>query len=193
MEGGLLMSIKKISVYLIMMLVLTILPIRIIATDGVPSFKITGIGKTPGWIAITVPPKTTDKEIVLLINEFKRLNEKNQLDKYFKPTTPGAPCSEFTFMDILIFKDANKATTKMLNKYINCSSSQKDMSWSEKYAESILGEYIQHNVYGEMVGCLGSNDYNKLNNFKPIFNIKNQNKKQDCMNKLRIRRQQGGR
>ena len=135
------------------------------ADKNIPQFKITGTYEKI-CVSILVPENTSKEQLINLINEFKNAREGNYLDKYFPPTTPNGKMGKYAVVGIIIFSDPNMATSTLLKKYMEASSSNpSDVKFSQQYADKVLGHYyyasaLDRKNLGDytVFGCLGLRD-----------------------------------
>jgi hypothetical protein len=136
-----------------------------------PSFKIVGKIKPGIGIAILVSSETTDDELKLLINEFRKARTENTLSRMIPPTTPGGPKGDYFSVWIYVFTEASWASTERLKKFVNASAySKSDLKYSREYAHHIRAEYYflqgesEYGILGyeDETGSYRSKNYMKL-------------------------------
>ena len=76
-----------------------------ISTALVPSFKVTATIPEMNVISLMVPPKTTESQVIALLNHLHQARMKGTLSESLPPTTPGHELGEFAIADIYIFSD----------------------------------------------------------------------------------------
>lgn len=135
------------------------------ADKNIPQFKITGTYEKI-CVSILVPENTSKEQLINLIYEFKNASEGNYLYKYFPPTTPTHKMGNYAIVEVFIFSDPNMATSTLLKKYMEASSSNpSDVKFSQQYADKVLGHYyyasaLDRKNLGDytVFGCLGLRD-----------------------------------
>lgn len=127
------------------------------ANVELPKFKTAGTYQT--FINIVVPAGTTNEQLTLLINEFKRAREGNYLDKYIPSTTPNGKKGKYAIVGINVFSDPQMATSDKLKKYMEASSNiPSEVQSSQQYAEKVLAHYYYSILTDQEFGCLGLRD-----------------------------------
>lgn len=76
-----------------------------INTALVPSFKVTATIPEMNVISLVVPPKTTESQVIALLNHLRQARMKGELSESLPSTTPGHELGEFAIADIYIFSD----------------------------------------------------------------------------------------
>jgi len=144
--------------------------IKIIFAQQLPTFKV--IGKVKPAIAILVPTNTTEDQLKLLINEFRKARAENTLARTIPPTTPGGSKGDYFSVWIYVFTEKSWASTDKLKKFINANMfSKADIKYSREYAQHIRAEY--YFLQGESeYGTIGYQDEDgsyRSKNYKKLF------------------------
>ena len=80
----------------------------------VPAIKVTAIIPDLNALSITVPPQTTDSQIVALLNSLHKARRDGTLSSMIPPTSPGNDLDEFAIADIYIFSDPKYAVREAI-------------------------------------------------------------------------------
>ncbi|MFB3137041.1 MAG: hypothetical protein ACE1ZJ_03915 [Nitrospirales bacterium] len=80
----------------------------------VPAIKVTAIIPDLNALSITVPPQTTDSQIVALLNSLHKARLDGTLSSMIPPTSPGNDLDEFAIADIYIFSDPKYAVREAI-------------------------------------------------------------------------------
>lgn len=88
-------------------------PIAVTSTelsdDLVPTFEVSATVPDMNAINLLVPPKTTDSQILALLNHLRQARLKGTLSRILPPTTPGHELGNFAIADIYIFSEKDFA------------------------------------------------------------------------------------
>lgn len=74
-------------------------------TALVPSFKVTATIPEMNVISLVVPPKSTESQVIALLNHLRQARMEGELSQSLPPTTPRHELGEFAIADIYIFSD----------------------------------------------------------------------------------------
>jgi hypothetical protein len=140
------------------------------AAQQLPTYKV--IGKDFTSFAILVSPTTTDDQLTLLINQFRKARTENTFSTMIPPTTPGGAKGDYFGVWVFVFTESEWASTDRLKKFISASiTSKSDMKYSGEYAQHIRAEYFYYQGQSEY-GTIGYEDefpHYRSKNFKKLF------------------------
>jgi hypothetical protein len=82
---------------------------KIVSTDLIPIYEVTGIVADINAITLLVPPATTDSQVVALLQYLQKARLDNSLGTILPPTTPDNKLGELAIADIYIFSEEQYA------------------------------------------------------------------------------------
>ncbi|GJL56513.1 MAG: hypothetical protein NPIRA02_36450 [Nitrospirales bacterium] len=139
----------------------TTLPSTSFSSDVVPIFKTKTTIPEMNIINLTVPPATTDSQIVALLHHLKDARINNTLANVLPPTTPGDDLGEFAIAEIYIFSEPEYAVpeaTEVLSRGAHAPGTLYPSSIPFEVAmEHVRGHYSinLHNRTTPETGTLG--------------------------------------
>ncbi len=125
---------------------------RIMSSDLVPIFTVTGKIPSIHSIIILVPQATTDSQVIALLQSLQKSRLNHSLEGQLPATTPGDRLGAFAIADIYIFSDkqyANPDSAKALSRGAHAPG--------EFYPSSIPYEVAMENVRGHYAINLHNN------------------------------------
>jgi hypothetical protein len=140
--------------------------------QGVVPFTVAGRA-SPGAVSVLVAPKTTDDQLITLINAFRTARIKGTLGQTIPPTTPKAPKGPFTVVAIFVLSDPAAGNSPMLDMFVNPKT--RGISDNEKEFGKRILAYYHYTALGapgdQEEGTLGYRDEGFLytNRYKKLF------------------------
>ncbi|WP_447971180.1 hypothetical protein [Nitrospira sp. M1] len=137
------------------------LPDNSFSSDVVPIFKTKSTITEMNIINLTVPPATTDSQIVALLHHLKNARLNGTLSTFLPPTTPGDDLGEFSIAEIYIFSEPEYAVpeaTEVLSRGAHAPGTLYPSSIPFEVAmEHVRGHYAinLHNRAAPDAGSLG--------------------------------------
>ena len=106
-----------------------------VMAQDIPEFKITW--KTGSSFGLLLTKQTSDKEIEQILYAIRDLAKRDQLSKYFTPTTPGLK-NKYSMFQIEIFTDPKWASENMMTRFDNGKLSKRT---EREYMDKVRGYY----------------------------------------------------